>query len=199
MSDSKRIYHQTARAASTESLRQKIIMSFNDLLLVRWIDEITLDEVAAAAGTTRQTVIRLFGGKEGVLSAAIDLLHARSAPRIAMPHNVSGRAAIKALVEHYELIGDMAFRLLAQEERHPVLKPQLEFGRRAHRSWIEARFTVSLDGLGKAERSRQITRLVVATDLYSWKLLRRDLGHSKTEVTALIAGMVDSIIAGDGS
>ena len=99
MSDSKRIYHQTARAASTESLRQKIIMSFNDLLLVRWIDEITLDEVAAAAGTTRQTVIRLFGGKEGVLSAAIDLLHARSAPRIAMPHNVSGRAAIKALVE----------------------------------------------------------------------------------------------------
>lgn len=37
------------------------------------IDEITLDEVAASVGTTRQTVIRLFGGKDGLLEAVIGL------------------------------------------------------------------------------------------------------------------------------
>ena len=192
----KRPYNQTARAASAEGLRRKIVMAFRDLLLTRWIDEITLDEVAASAGTTRQSVIRLFGGKEGVLAAVIDLLHTQSAPRIAMPHNISGQAAIEALVDHYELVGDMAFRLLAQEERHPVLRPQLEYGRRVHRSWVAALFSTSLEVLGELERERQITRLIVATDLYTWKLLRRDFGHPRTEVAALISGMVTSITEG---
>ena len=57
----KRPYRQTARAAAAESLRQRVVTAFNDLLLSRWIDEITLDEVAASAGTTRQTVARQSG------------------------------------------------------------------------------------------------------------------------------------------
>ena len=197
MSAVKRRYRQTARAASSESLRQKIVLAFHDLLLARWIDEITLDEVAASAGTTRQTVIRLFGGKEGVLEAVIEFVWAKAAPRISLPHDVSRRAAIEAVVRHYEKVGDMTFRLLAQEERHPALRPQLEFGRRAHRAWIAERFAAALEGLNDADRERQITRLVVATDVYTWKLLRRDFGHTQNEVTALIAGMVNGITKGD--
>ena len=199
MSTNKRPYHQTARAAATESIRQRIVHSFHDLLLFRWIDEITLDEVAASAGTTRQTVIRLFGGKEGVLSAAIDLFHDKAAPRLATPQNVSDQRAIKAVVQHYEIVGDMAFRLLAQEERHPVLRPQLDYGRQVHRSWIAARFHGALEGLNGKKRERRITRLVVATDLYTWKRLRRDFGHTQAEVTTLIAGMVADISKGGGA
>ncbi len=169
------------------------------MLLVRWIDEITLDDVAAAAGTTRQTVIRLFGGKEGVLAAAIDLFHAKAAPRIELSQRASDLTAIEAVVEHYEAVGDMAFRLLAQEERHPVLRPQLEVGRQAHRSWVAARFNGALKGLGGEARDMQITRLVVATDLYTWKLLRRDFGHTKSEVVALMAGMITNISKAGGS
>ena len=180
-------------------MRQRIVHSFNDLLLVRWIDEITLDEVAASAGTTRQTVIRLFGGKEGVLAAAIELFHAKAAPRLATPLDVSDQTAIEAVVEHYESIGDVGFRLLAQEERHPVLRPHLDYGRQAHRSWIAARFHGALEGLNGKKRERRITRLVVATDLYTWKLLRRDFGHTQAEVTTLIAGMVADISKGGGA
>jgi hypothetical protein len=43
-------YRQTARAAAAESLRQRIVAAFHDLLLSRWIDEITLDEVALSVG-----------------------------------------------------------------------------------------------------------------------------------------------------
>jgi AcrR family transcriptional regulator len=199
MSAVKRRYRQTARAASAEALRQKIVLAFHDLLLARWIDEITLDEVAASAGTTRQSVIRLFGGKEGLLEAVIELIKAQAAPRILLPLNLSQRAAIEAVVQHYEAVGDTVFRLLAQEERHPALRPQLEFGRRAHRAWIAERFAAALEGLEDESRERRITRLVVATDLYTWKLLRRDFGHSEGEVAELIAGIVDGIIRGEAT
>ena len=191
MSAVKRRYRQTARAASADGLRQKIVLAFYELMLARWIDEITLDEVAASAGTTRQSVIRLFGGKEGLLEAVIEFLKAQAAPRIFLPLSLPRRAAIEALVQHYEVVGDMTFRLLAQEERHPALRPQLEFGRRGHRAWIAERFAAALEGLDEGSRERRITRLVVATDLYTWKLLRRDFGRSETEVAELIAGMVD--------
>jgi hypothetical protein len=40
------------------------------------------------------------------------------------------------------------------------------------------------------ERERQITRLVVATDIYTWKLLRRDFGKSQNEVVLLMVGII---------
>src|SRR3984957_19801118 len=100
MSVVKRVYHQTVRAAAAESLRQRVVTAFNDLLLSRWIDEITLDEVAVGAGTTRQTVIRLFGGKDGLLEAVMDLLRAEAVPRTSMPADVSAQAALEALIGH---------------------------------------------------------------------------------------------------
>ena len=113
MSVAKRPYRQTARAAAAESLRQRVVTAFNGLLLSRWIDEITLDEVAVSAGTTRQTVIRLFGGKDGLLEAVMDLIRAEAVPRTSMPADGSVRAALEALIAHYEAVGDMVVRFLA--------------------------------------------------------------------------------------
>jgi AcrR family transcriptional regulator len=191
MSVAKRPYRQTARAAAAESLRRGVVTAFNDLLLGRWIDEITLDEVAASAGTTRQTVIRLFGGKDGLLQAVLGLLRAEAAPRTSMPADDSGRAALEALIAHYESVGDMVVRFLAQEERHPALQPLLAQGRREHRAWVAERFGSIQSGLNELERERQITRLVVATDIYTWKLLRRDFGKSQDEVLHLMVGIIN--------
>ena len=190
MPRAKRIYRQTARAAAAEELRQTIAASFYRLLLSRSVDEITLDEVAASAGTTRQTVIRLFGGKEGLLGSIEAVASATAQLRIALPRNLSTRQALQALVEHYEVMGDVTIRLLAQEERHPALRPAMERGRREHRAWVAKWFPSSLKGV---ERERQITRLVVATDVYTWKLLRRDFGNSQREVTLLVAGIIERL------
>jgi AcrR family transcriptional regulator len=191
MSIATRPYRQTARAAAAESLRQRVATAFNDLLLSRWIDEITLDEVAASAGTTRQTVIRLFGGKDGLVEAVMDLLRAEAVPRTSMPADDSGRAALEALIAHYESVGDMVVRLLAQEERHSALRPLLAQGRREHRAWVAERFGSMQSGLSELERERQITRLIVATDIYTWKLLRRDFGKSQDEVLHLMVGIIN--------
>jgi len=191
MSVAKRPYHQTVRAAASASLRQRVVTAFNGLLLSRWIDEITLDEVAACVGTTRQTVIRLFGGKDGLLEAVMDLLRAQAVPRTSMPANASARAALEALIAHYEAVGDMVVRFLAQEERHSALRPLLARGRREHRAWVAERFGSMPSGLSEIERERQITRLIVATDIYTWKLLRRDLGKSQDEVLHLMVGIIN--------
>jgi AcrR family transcriptional regulator len=187
----KRPYRQTARAATAESLRQRVVTAFNDLLLSRWIDEITLDEVAASVGTTRQTVIRLFGGKDGLLEAVIALVRAEAVPRTSMPADVSARAALKALIAHYEAVGDMVVRFLAQEERHSALRPLLAQGRHEHRAWVAERFGSTHSGLSALEKERQITRLIVATDIYTWKLLRRDFGKSQDEVLHLMVGIIN--------
>ncbi len=165
--------------------------AFNDLLLSRWIDEITLDEVAVSAGTTRQTVIRLFGGKDGLLEAVMDLIRAEAVPRTSMPADDSARAALEALIAHYESVGDMVVRFLAQEERHSALRPLLAQGRREHRAWVAERFGSIQSGLNELERERQITRLIVATDIYTWKLLRRDFGKSQDEVLHLMVGIIN--------
>ena len=192
MSVAKRPYRQTARASAAETLRQGVVTAFHDLLLGRWIDEITLDEVAVSAGTTRQTVIRLFGGKEGLLEAVIDLVRAEAVPRISMPDDVSGRAALRTLIAHYEAVGDMVVRFLAQEERHSALRPLLAQGRHEHRAWVASRFGSTQSGLNEVERERQITRLIVATDIYTWKLLRRDFGKSQDEVLLLMVGIINN-------
>jgi AcrR family transcriptional regulator len=191
MSASKRPYRQTARAAAAESLRQRVVTAFNDLLLSRWIDEITLDEVAASVGTSRQTVIRLFGGKDGLLEAVINLVRAEAVPRTSMAADVSARAALEALIAHYEAVGDMVVRFLAQEERHSALRPLLAQGRHEQRAWVAERFAATPSGLSELERERQITRLIVATDIYTWKLLRRDLGKSQDEVLHLMIGIIN--------
>jgi len=190
MSVAKRPYRQRARAAAAENLRQRIVTAFNDLLLSRWIDEITLDEVAASVGTTRQTVIRLFGGKDGLLEAVMDLVRAEAVPRISTPADSSARSALKALITHYESVGDVLVRFLAQEERHSALRPLLAQGRREHRAWVAQRFGSMQSGLSELEKERQITRLIVATDIYTWKLLRRDFRKSQDEVLLLMVGII---------
>jgi AcrR family transcriptional regulator len=187
----KRAYHQTARAVAAESLRQRVLTGFNNLLLSRWIDEITLDEVAAAVGTTRQTVIRLFGSKDGLLKAVIDLIRAEAVPRTSMAADVSARAALAALIAHYEAVGDMVVRFLAQEERHSALRPLLSQGRHEHRTWVAERFGSKQSSLSELERERQITRLIVATDIYTWKLLRRDFGKSQVEILHLMVDIIN--------
>ncbi|MBN9536550.1 MAG: TetR family transcriptional regulator, partial [Alphaproteobacteria bacterium] len=53
-----RAYRQSARANAVQDTERQIVDALIALLEERWFDEITLDDIAAAAGTTRQTVIR---------------------------------------------------------------------------------------------------------------------------------------------
>jgi AcrR family transcriptional regulator len=188
-----RPYRQTARASAAEATGERILVSFLQRFRQQWLEEITLDAVAADAGVTVQTVIRRFGGKDQLLDAAADHLN----------REITGRRAGAAgdvllgidLVTHdYEVDGDLYWRMLAQEDRYPVLRPFCDRGRVGHREWVASVFHPWLEGLPSRAAAERLDSLVVATDVFVWKLLRRDLKRPvrafKSTVTALIAGVL---------
>ena len=146
MSSHTRPYNQTARAAATADTSRRIVEAFEAAMRDRPMDDITLDQIAAAAGTTRQTIIRLFGGKEGLLQAFTEKLASEVRVRRTVPDRPSPEQAAHALLADYEVVGDFIVRMLAQEARHPVLGTWLNVGRATHRAWIEATFAHALPG-----------------------------------------------------
>src|SRR3954471_22170031 len=64
-----RPYRQSARADAAAATAQRILDAFVERAERQWMDEIRLDEIAAAGGVPVQTVIGRFGGKQGLLAA----------------------------------------------------------------------------------------------------------------------------------
>ncbi len=188
-----RQYLQRARAQAAEATGQRIVEAFLARLLEDWFDEITLDRVAEDAGVTVQTVVRRFGGKEGLLSAASETMAALiNAQRAAPPGDID--SLVDNLLGDYEKTGDAVIRLLALEARHPALESVLELGRREHRQWARRAFAGSLDQLDASAREGALDALVIITDVYTWKLLRRDIGRSLAATAAAMKNLLRATI-----
>jgi len=189
-----RPYRQSARADAAEATARRIAEAFSEGMRNHWFDELTLKDLAARAGVTARTIIRRFGGKEGLLKTfGEDFIPAVGVSRATAPGDVA--AAIDRLVEVYEAWGDSVVRNLAQEERHPALKPLLDRGRAAHRAITEANYAPWLERLAEPDRRRTLDALVAATDVYVWKLARRDIGRSRDETVILLRRLVDAVLA----
>jgi AcrR family transcriptional regulator len=176
-----------ARAEATAATRARILDAATGQFLEHWYDEVTLGVIATDAGVTQQTVINHFGSKEGLLAAAVERIgperHRRG----------SDRDPVERVVADYELGGDAVIRLLALEERVPALHPFLETGRASHRAWLEETFGDRLPR-AKARREVALAALVAATDTYTWKLLRRDIGLSRAATMKSMRRLVDGAL-----
>lgn len=184
----RRTYRQSARALAAEATAQRIIEAFDRQLRERWFDEIRLEDVAQGAGVTIQTVIRRFGGKEGLLDAMHDQLGTEIRQRREVEAG-DATAAISAIVEDYEQIGDLIIRTLAQEDRYPAVRKMTDAGRDMHRQWIAGAFNPWLEALDEEARRRATDALVVAGDIYVWKLVRRDMGRPVVEYRGLVESL----------
>jgi AcrR family transcriptional regulator len=191
---SPRSYQQTARAEAAEATADQILRAFADCMRTDWFDSITVERVAEQAGVTPRTVIRRFGGKNGLLTAFVEeFVRQADQRREAKSGDVSG--AIAGLVDLYEEWGDGVIRNLAQEPRHPALSPLLDFGRRRHREATATIYAAWLERLEAPAKRRLLDALIAATDVYVWKLLRRDLGRPRAEVERTIRLLVEAALA----
>jgi AcrR family transcriptional regulator len=177
-------YSMELRAAGVEATRERILTAAADVFLERWYDDVTLKEVAKRAGVSGQTVINHYGGKEQLATAAYDHLHRQIALRRYTPEPGDVEGAVQALIEDYEITGDAVIRMLALEEKVPKLAPLLKRGRKGHREWVETIFRAP----------ELVPELVVATDVYTWKLLRRDQGLSRDKTAAAILRIVQALL-----
>jgi AcrR family transcriptional regulator len=179
--DERRPYRQTARAAATEATAARIVEAFRVRLERLWFEDIRLEDVAQEAGVTVQTIIRRFGGKEGLLDPTTEAIERDvMSARDATPGDAV--AAVRALVRDYEADGEVYMRALAQEDRYPAMRRMTDAGRAGHRGWVERVFAPELAGLPPDVARRRLDGLVVATDVYVWKLIRRDMGRSVAEL-----------------
>ena len=163
----KRRYEMQVRGEAVSATRDAIVAAVIDCVVEQRSLGVTLASVADRAGVTVKTVLRHFGNRDTLLDVAwSNVNHDVAAEREVQSGDPA--AALTVLIEHYERRGDMVIGLLAEEDDDPRARRVCDSGRQAHRGWVE--------------RARLIDALVVVTDVYCWKLLRRDRGLSDDDV-----------------
>lgn len=192
--NTKRGYTMTTRAKAADQTRRRILQALFDLQSQRLTAEIGLDAVAEEAGVSVQTVLRHFGSRAGLFDATLvyvndQVAEERRAPVGDLP------AALRILTDHYEKRGDMALMMLAQETTYDHVRAMSEKGKATHRAWVAEVFCPDLAPLTADAREELLDLLVVATDVYTWKLLRRDRGLSRAQTEQRMSTLVTAIVA----
>ena len=189
-----RRYRMTARADTARATGERILASAFDLFRENLFDQVTLEDLAGRAGVTVRTVVRRFGSKEHlfVIIAEQRAGDIRSKRDETVPGDVVG--AVRRLIETYETRGDEVLHLLAQEPRAEAIAEGVQSGRQFHQAWVDRVFSPLLGQLPAAGRRRRLAQLTAVTDVYMWKVLRRDLGLSQREVEDSLRELIDKIV-----
>ncbi len=189
--NTQRTYTMRARADAVARTRLQIL----DAAFAVWQEMPTaamgLADVAERAGVTVRTVLRHFGSREGLLDAlGTHALAEVTEERVSPAGDVA--AAVATIVAHYELRGDRVMRMLEEERADATMAKQVARGREMHRKWVREVFAPQLARAGDAEELEDL--LVVATDVYTWKLLRRDAGLSRARATERIHALIQRLL-----
>jgi len=182
-----RTYTMTARAEAAEATRRRIQDAAIALAGERPFAEMTLDAIADRAEVSVKTVLRQFGSRDGLLAAAMEVAMAASeSERRTVPGDPA--AAIRVVVDHYETRGRTALLMLAQEDYDDFARTATSRGKAMHRDWVREAFAPA------TEDDALLDLLVVATDVYAWKLLRLDRGHSRALTEQRMLDLVQGVL-----
>ena len=189
----KRRYAMTGRAAQAEATKARIRASAAALFCEGPIEDFTLDEVANRAGVAVRTILRAYPSKDELIYAALKDM---AAGGVFLKPAASGdiRAAVSAFFDIYESVGDFVMQRLAEERRRPALKASLDQGRDNHRDGVKTAFAPQLERRHGAKRAELLTMLIAVSDVYVWKLLRRDMGLGRAAAESIVRKMIERVI-----
>jgi AcrR family transcriptional regulator len=188
--ESTRTYRQTRRADATERTRAAILAAAQAAFRADPGGDPSLEAIAERAAVSTRTVIRQFGSKDGLMTAAIEEGVVESATdRRVEPGDVEG--AVRKLTDHYEADGDEVMLWLALAERLPHVRRVTERGTEMHVESVETVFAPDLDGLPRAARRTRVAALATALDVYTWHLLRRREGLSRAATREAVRALVE--------
>ncbi len=186
-----RNYNMTKRSEQAAQTRTKIISATERLLANKLLDEVNLKAIAKEADTTVQTVLRHMDSRDGCFKAVVQVVTERVEKQRNNSEYNSIEAAISDLTAHYESEGMLILNLLAQEQSgDSFVSSLMQEGRSYHRNWVERCFSNYFHGNSEATTDA----LVVATDIYNWKLLRLDIGRSENAAKEVITNIVKKIL-----
>lgn len=187
-----RRYTMRARAQSAARTRERIIDAVANAAATQPLATITLEHIARVAGVSVQTILRQFGSRAELFDATTrHVREAVIAERRVPTDDVA--TAVRVLVDHYEARGDAVLLLLGQESTDEHARTIVTEGKRVHRQWVAEVF----DRFARGDE-RSIDLLVVVTDVYTWKLLRRDRQLSRRQTEQRMLDLVTAVLASLG-
>lgn len=187
-----RRYDMTNRARGAAETRERILDVTEELFATVPFKDVTLQSIAQGSGVTVQTVLRHMGSRDGCFEAMARRLGSRVDKQ--RGHTAPGdvEAAVDEVLAHYEAEGRIVLSLLGQERSDPQLADAVAIGRAQHRAWVERAFGPRL---GTQPSEGTVDSLVLATDIYVWKLLRLDLGRSLEATREIVVKLVRALLA----
>ncbi|MDP2772262.1 MAG: TetR/AcrR family transcriptional regulator [Nocardioides sp.] len=189
-----RKYTMSARADGVRQTRARILEATLAVSSTKPLAALTLADVAGEAGVTPQTVLRQFESRDGLLDAAVAYGASQvEQERVTTPGDLD--QALATLLSHYEERGEGVLALLAQERWDERARAITTNGRAMHRRWVADAFGPQLDG--HPDRESVLDLLVVATDVYTWKLLRLDRRLSRARTHDRMTRLVRAVLEGD--
>jgi AcrR family transcriptional regulator len=190
----RRPYRQMARARSRERTRDALAeAAAEEFYEGRW-QQTSLEALSARAGTTKQTLLRHFGSKDGLLLQALARAGAQvldqrwSAPR----GDIEG--AVENLIDHYETWGERSLRIGAWQSGPPALAKLSQIARQVHYDWVEHVFEPWLAGLEEPARIRRRGALIALCDVQTWWLLSHDLGFERAQLRATLIEAIAGVV-----
>lgn len=193
MKTGNRTYKMRARAEAVEATRERIARAAMERFFAEPYEDVTIAAIAADAEVSHQTVLNHFESKSGLFTAAADLFGAEARQRRAQWMPRDAESVVAFLMEQYERSGDGNVRVVALDGRIEAITDALKGARADHEAWLAEVFADRLPRNG-APRRQALGALYAATDVHTWKLLRRDLGHGRKATQQIITSMVTAIL-----
>ncbi|MEU1972040.1 TetR/AcrR family transcriptional regulator [Microbacterium sp. NPDC019599] len=193
--NSRRKYDMSNRARSAEQTGKRIVWAMVECFANTPYPAIRLSDVAERAGVTTQTVIRRFGGKAGLMIAAVEAA-SEGVDELQVP-GLGLEEAIEALLSTYVQYGDVMAKMFAEAHLVEGLEPIAARGRAEYLEWLHRSFAPHLtEGLTQGEHARRMARLIAACDVGTWQLLRRDGALDTEEARIAMTELIRGVLAG---
>ncbi len=194
MNIKKASYDNSKRQIDAENNRIKIIHAFGRLWDQHSIKDITLEMVGKEAGVTTRTIMRKFGSKEGLLNESLPELTAKieSNRKVTKPGDID--AILNTLLSNYESMGEAAIRTIFLEPELEIARKIGAKGRELHRKWCIQMFSPHLPEPESPEYESRLNSFIAATEIYLWKLLRKDLNLSKAQTFAVFKNVIEGLV-----
>ncbi|MGI8863647.1 MAG: TetR/AcrR family transcriptional regulator [Solirubrobacteraceae bacterium] len=189
-----RSYTQTARAKSQERTREALIGAAAEAFFSgRW-EHVSLAEMALAAGVTKQTLLRHFGCKQGLLEQMLrhgfDLV--RDQRWAAPTDDIAG--AVDNLLDHYEQVGERAIVIGNGGGASKAVTELGDSARQLHYDWVQHVFGAWLERLRPKDRARCRAALIALCDVQAWWLWSHELGMPRAEARATLIQAIERLL-----
>jgi len=159
-------------------------------------ESVRLSDVATDAGVTVQTLHTRFGTKDGLLTAALQRWMEQQGERRVHARVGDVEDVVRVLYDNYDDQGEVGLRIIAQEDRIPAIRTYIDMGRRWQRAWVAEVLEPLLAAAAPADRGDLHEALIVALDIYTWRLLRLDIGHPTTDARRIVVRMISALARG---